>query len=419
SRAWVDFRHADGALYEQRLAELVAALKGEQRLPERGGTELGDGRGGVRASGPLRRRLRIGPEAVVLDGGQPEASHCPAGLGHGAREKLWGLQRARAQPCGTGQESPLHRSQLEVGAALAEGFLDGTAGVALAATVGEARRHGASLELGLEVAAELVDLPWETLRLPAETAGGGLGPALALHPNVQLHRIWGAAAGPAPAVQIPGPLRILVAIGSPEEQNQRGELLDMETELARILDAVEPARKRGGAVVRVLQRGTVAAIRDALHEARYHVLHISCHARPGVLVLEDERGRWDKVTTQRLCEQALVADRRPALVVLAGCATARTEARPGGAADGEPAPAPLPGLARQLLAHGVPAVVAMQSSVSDRYAAAFGALMYRALATMERPDPLTALCEARRNIEAARCREDDRVDQILAERATP
>ncbi|MCP4529657.1 MAG: AAA family ATPase, partial [Delftia sp.] len=96
-----------------------------------------------------------------------------------------------------------------------------------------------------------------------------------------------------------------------------------------------------------------------------------------------------------------------------------TEARPGDAADGDPAPAPLPGLARQLLAHGVPAVVAMQSSVSDRYATAFGALMYRALATMERPDPLTALCEARRNIEAARCRDDDRVDPILAEWATP
>ncbi len=109
----------------------------------------------------------------------------------------------------------------------------------------EARRQGAGLELGLEVAPELADLPWETLRLPA---GHGWGPPLALDGHVQLYRIWGEE-GPAPALQIPGPLRILVAIGSPEEQNQRGELLDLELKLGQILDAVQPARKAGGAVV--------------------------------------------------------------------------------------------------------------------------------------------------------------------------
>lgn len=39
-----------------------------------------------------------------------------------------------------------------------------------------------------------------------------------------------------------GPLRILVAIASPEVQNEAGELLNYEAELARIVAAVDPSR---------------------------------------------------------------------------------------------------------------------------------------------------------------------------------
>ena len=65
---------------------------------------------------------------------------------------------------------------------------------------------------------------------------------LALHPRVQLYRSI-TDLGATPAVNIPGPLRVLVAIGSPEVQNARGELLDLERELSLILAAVEPARR--------------------------------------------------------------------------------------------------------------------------------------------------------------------------------
>ncbi len=80
-------------------------------------------------------------------------------------------------------------------------------------------------------------------------------------PNVLLYRSL-AREGGIPTIQIPGPLRILVAIGSPEGQNERGELLNMERETARILDSVERARKKGKAHVRVLETGNVRAIRD-------------------------------------------------------------------------------------------------------------------------------------------------------------
>jgi len=93
---------------------------------------------------------------------------------------------------------------------------------------GQLKRPPGTLELALEVTdPELADLPWETLRLN-DTAGS----VLALHPRVALHRLV-PLEGPAPAISIPGPLRVLVAVGSPEAQNARGELLDMEAELGR------------------------------------------------------------------------------------------------------------------------------------------------------------------------------------------
>jgi tetratricopeptide (TPR) repeat protein len=184
----------------------------------------------------------------------------------------------------------------------------------------------------------------------------------------------------------------------------------MERELSRILDAVEPARKQERpAYVRVIDRGTVKAIRDALQIERYHVLHVTCHAGPGVLVLEKEDGSEDRVTAQRFCDEALPPGRGVPLVVLAGCATALAE-------QGESA---LPGLARQLLARGVPTVLAMQAPVSDPYATELGARLYGALATFEHPDPLAALAEARRSLEIDR--KDGKIPSPvdLAEWSTP
>jgi hypothetical protein len=95
---------------------------------------------------------------------------------------------------------------------------------------------------------------------------------------------------PPPAIQVRRPPRILAVIASPEAGG--GELLDYEAELAAIISAVNPARRTEGAYVEVLNWGSLAAIREALLARRYHVLHLSWHARPGELVLEDvARGR--------------------------------------------------------------------------------------------------------------------------------
>jgi tetratricopeptide (TPR) repeat protein len=410
SRVWVDFRGADGPVYEARVRELVTALKGERRgpPPRTGGPLKPPPNTGFQAQGPIRRTLRIDSTTATLSGGNEVIQAPVRGLERGFEDLLWRVSRARRN-WGAARD-PLPRSAGardletlldEVGRRLGEAFLP--------APVAEAERLNSPLELALELNGSLAELPWETLRLPGD---GAASLPLALHPRVDLYRRL-KGNGAAPAVKIPGPLRILVAIGSPEAQNTRGELLDMEAELRRILDAVEPARRKGHAAVRILEYGTVDAIRAALEQERYHVLYISCHAAPGVLILEDGDGGEDRVNAGRLWREALPAGRSVALAVLAGCSTARD------VADGSEAKEEvLPGVARDLVAHGVPAVIAMQGPVGDRYATKLAGALFEALAIWEEPLPQRALAEARRAVERER-QEDQTPRQPPPEWPTP
>jgi tetratricopeptide (TPR) repeat protein len=415
SRLWVDFRNGDGPEYERKVKDLIKALKGIRpgpppRIKPKPDTQ-------VRPEGSFRGKLWIMPDKVAFSSGNNKVQHKPKNLSHRDEQRIWELyhtqqrrsseivykpDRSVAEECST-----VHTCLLSAGAALTRAYLDGQAGKALIEAVKGAESQNASLELGLEIGSNgLSSLPWETLRLPEQD--DIFGQPLVLHPSVNLYRTVDLSE-PAPVGKIPGPLRILVAIGSPEAQNTRGELLDMEKELALILDAVEDARRDGKAVVKILERGSVKAIQEALKSRRYHVLHISSHALPGALVLEDDEGREDRVNAERFWKEALVPNRGVPLVVLAGCSTALPVHDESG---------PLPGLSHDLLSHGVPAVVAMQASVSDLYAARLCAALYRELATHEHPDPLTALSSARRSIEIQRQKKsDERPD--LAEWATP
>ena len=130
------------------------------------------------------------------------------------------------------------------GGAAAERRFPGRSGGGGAGRPGaEAVRLNEVLELGLEVAEQaLTDLPWEALQVPGasgEVAEVG-GSPLVLHRNVAVFRLI-SGLGTSPAHRVRGPLRLLVAIASPETPD--AELLDYEAELARIVAAVSrPAR---------------------------------------------------------------------------------------------------------------------------------------------------------------------------------
>ena len=446
-RLYVDFRHVDSpAEYEAKVRELAAAVRGQPSAvrPVPGG--------GIvvppavyRAEGPRQARLVITAGEVTFSVGGQSVRHEPAGLDARGRAVLAGVAGGRARPGGAPLRAAgvagagLHAGLVQAGVALGRCFLDGAAGVALAGEVAAAVVGNAALRLAVEIPdSGLADLPWETLVLPGQVT------PLVLQDRVQMYRT--AVLGYAPAaIQVGGPLRILAVIASPDAGG--GELLDYEAELGAIIDAVDPARRGEGAFVQVLNWGSLAAIRGALLARRFHVLHLSCHARPGELLLEDAAGRADLVGAARFAADGLPADRGVPLVVLAGCSTALAPAASailgldpddadlagavpgsgdvaaapglGGAAPGEGGlgeggpdgagqdravvtAGALAGLAFELLGRGVPAVVAMTAPVTDRYATGFAAEVYRELAGREDPVALGAVSDARRVIEARR-----------------
>jgi len=396
SRVWIDFRNVDGPDYLARIRELVRELKGERRGPPTRTGELSLPPGsGFKAVGPLAGRLSISRERTAFTADGVDVSGTPPNPGLDIDDLNWQLNRAHgslvtsrdASHAGPGYAG-LETALQEAGTRLADAFLPAVVTSALTKSVAEAERLNGPLQLALDVAEPLAELPWETLSLP-ETG------VLALHSRIELYRHIDIG-GSAPAVAILGPLRILVAIGSPEAQNARGELLDMEAELQRILDATDAPRRAGKAFVRILEQGSIAAIHAALAEERYHVLHVSCHAGPDALLLEDANGQEDRVSAQRLCAEAIPAERAAPLIVLAGCSTGQDA---GGAGHGAER---LPGLARTLVNRGVPAVIAMQASVGDQYATELMGEVFKTLADWEEPRPLAALSHARRLLEQQR-----------------
>jgi len=415
SRLYVDFREAaSSGQYLDLVRQLEQAVrrKPSAQRPGRGEPLVVPDSVTYGPDGPTRAELRIGTDSVCFSAAGQEFSVALRGDDEELRQQLGTLHRARAAAL---EGIPTRRLLMETvalggpagalaltGEALGERFAGGAVGAAMVEHERLARARHTSLRIGLAVDdPEWVDLPWETLTVP------GMARPLVLSEQVELYRTVRGDCSPV-AVRVPGPLRILAVVASPESGG--GELLDYELELGRILDAVDPARSRQGAYVRVLNWGSVAEIRTALDQERFHILHLSCHAEPGVLLLEDERGKADEVDAERFLAEVLPSDRGVPLVVLAGCSTARAPAQQQNASGTDPAAATTAseeglvraGLARELLAHGVPAVLAMTDSVTDHYATELAAEMYQRLARAEHPSPLTALSQARRVLEARR-----------------
>jgi tetratricopeptide (TPR) repeat protein len=396
-----DFRNCvSETQYRSCLHDLERALRGQRpaRSEADGGIEFSVDMG-RRPEGPRRVTLAVDREQVRIQCGTGEAVLRHDGPSHRVRERLWHVERIRRQlagarrgpgPARTAMPEPgLHDLVLRLGQAMGEDFLAGPIGELLDAELTDAVRQNAALRIALEVSTdeELRTLPWETICLP------GYAEPLVLHSRTELYHFV-PGLGNTAAISIPGPLRILAVIASPEGDPR--ETLDYEAELDRMLRAVDRARRQERALVRVLDWGSAAAIRTALSEERYHILHISGQASPDGLVLEKEDGSRDPFDAERFTAEVLVSDRGVPLIVLAdGATAARPEAGSSGAA--------LSHLARGLLAHGVPAVLAMMPDVDDRSAIHLASGFYHALASRQQePDPLAALSDARRELERTR-----------------
>ena len=244
TRFYVDFRNADGPDYRDRVTELVRRLESE---PPRRRARTGELQPAARQRlhglpAPVPCGCRSDRERTTLSAASLDVSGPPPVADFDvAHHCNWRLERAR-KPSGA---DPRCRPVLartrgrvrtdaggRVGRKLADAFLPPTVTAALA----QRDRRGRAAERARSSSrstspSHLADLPWETVRLPRHRAARTASAGRAVPPD--------RPGGAAPAINIPGPLRILVAIGSPEAQNARGELLGHGGRACRILDATE------------------------------------------------------------------------------------------------------------------------------------------------------------------------------------
>ncbi|MCG8460815.1 MAG: CHAT domain-containing protein [Holophagales bacterium] len=287
------------------------------------------------------------------------------------------------------------RSELQIqGERLFRAVFTGEVGSCFRASVAKQRERGEGLlvRLHFEEAAELAQLPWEALWDPTERAFfadlSDLPIARGLDVPAEAPRV--VASGP--------PLHVLALLPRP-----RGEAeLSGEEEWRRIREHLRDLVEAEQVVTDQVEPPTLQALGHRLRSAPCDVLHLVAHGEPGgpdaggQLRLESSSGGADPISAGDLT-RALERRRPPRLVVLSACHGARTT--PGDVFDG---------LAQHLLSRGVPAVVAMRSSISDPAAVAFASALYRELAagyTLER-----AMVEARAHLS---------LGQHRAEWATP
>lgn len=220
--------------------------------------------------------------------------------------------------------------------------------------------------------ARLHDLPWEYLLRPDDGAFLGLSRSTAIVRYLSL---------PLPSERplLPLPLRILAITAAPRDE----EALALDDEM----DALHAAwRAVPGVEVEHLTDATLDALRQALLEREFHVLHFMGHGGlgadgEGMLCFEDGRGNVRPVSGPDLAQQ-LRDFKSLRLVVLNACDSARSVAA-----------APFTGAATALLQAGVPAVLAMQFPITDEAALAFSQMFYRRLAAGDPVD--TAVAEGR------------------------
>lgn len=328
--------------------------------------------------------LSVDATTVRLRGAGVDVSAPHAGVRQGLANAIYDVRRKRAN-AGTVRTLPstdttavvvepaaVPVSLRRAGELLAESFLPEPVADALGRVLRRADATSMPVLVGVD-APEWAELPWEALPDPVTAQ------PLALHRLVTIYR---KAAAPTPR-PIPGPLRIVVAISAPTSGG--GGVLDYERELRTVLAAVKGARV-GDARVRIVPFATTAAIRQALDGGNTHVLHISAHGGPGVLDLEKETGAARPVTAAQFLAEAVPPGAMPPVISLSACYTAAAK-------EGAPS------FAAELVAHGAAAVVATETSVTDRYATQVLARLYADLAQAARPDVVAALAQARRVVQ--------------------
>ncbi|MER2600559.1 MAG: CHAT domain-containing protein [Caldilineales bacterium] len=235
----------------------------------------------------------------------------------------------------------------------------------LAASQVNAQQHqcGLRIRLRLNQAPELMALPWEALFY---SAGDRYLALSGETPLVHFLELPQKAAPLASAL----PLNILVVLSTPHDL----PALDKNQEWTVLQQAMQPLLASGSATLTRLDMPTLSALQRELRNRAYHILHFIGHGSfsaasgEGALLFCNPQGNAAAVSARDLA--TIVADATSLrLAVLNGCSTARNGPHN-----------PFGGIANALVSQGVPAVLAMHSTISDQAALLFSYEFYSALA---------------------------------------
>ena len=268
----------------------------------------------------------------------------------------------------------------EYGRRLGDALLSGDVGKTFRASLAAAHSGGRDLRLRLRLDAvpDLDAVPWEYLYDSA------LGRFLTLSQETPVVRLLDSLERP-PVVQVDPPLRVLVMISSPSDMPE----LAVERERQLLAATTGDLVASGRLTLTILEDATLTGLQRALLDD-FHVFHFIGHggfdeeAQEGVLVLERDDATAHRVSGARL--GTLLHDARSMqLAVLNACEGARTSGRDA-----------FSGVAQALVRQGLPAVVAMQTEISDRAALVFSHEFYYFLTRGLGID--AAICEVRKSM---------------------
>ena len=183
--------------------------------------------------------------------------------------------------------------------------------------------------------------------------------------------------------KITEPIKMLVIISSPSDQPE----LDMDVEERKILEALDrllPNKIQ----IDFEDEATWDNLQDVLIEEAYNIIHYTGHGvfkdGKGYLALESEDGKTD-LRDERDLAGLLGEHQSLRLVFLSGCQTAKSSELKA-----------FSGLSGALLKKGIPSVVAMQYSISDKSAIQLARKFYTAIANNKPLD--IAISEARKSL---------------------
>jgi len=298
--------------------------------------------------------LQIGPQ---LDAGLLVRVRCPAGDG----EALVRLPRLAVD-----LEHP--KAPAEAGSELFQSVFIGPVADLFQQSLSriEAPARGLRLRIRINLQdrtlAHLLDVPWELLyRKDTEEF-------LALSRGTPVVRALDVPRPTAAGLFRP-PLRILAVLA----RDPAGSPLSLKEELRQLRESLEQDPEIR---LEALEDPDTQTLRDALDRKAIHILHYMGHgdfepeSGEGAILFGGPGGRRP-VTGRHLAAKVKDLDALR-LVVLNACETA--------VVGGKAAQDPFAGVAAALVLGGMPAVVAMQSSIRDAHAVVFTAAFYRRLA---------------------------------------